>query len=203
MELAEGLRNLRAGAMFNLISVILVLIAIILIFAAVGSFPNPNTLISLIAIVGTYILLLIVASIVGLVGFILYFKATGNLKKYNPDYGIGRTGMILQIVGLIIMIASLGFFVASLTRSLGSVERAVLSMFGFIIVGAVIIVVGVVLFSVMLIRLGEIESGFKTAGILYLIGIVLSLIVGGVGSILGIVSTILIYTSAGRALEKL
>lgn len=208
-ELVNGLRDLRVGAMLNLISVILVLASVIFLFATIGGFPNlkdPSAFIGLMAIAGTYVTILIVAAIIGLVGFVFYFKATGHLKRYDPDYGIGRIGMVLQIVGLILMLASFGliFLAVSLARALPQAALgATLSMLGLIIVGAIVIIVGSILFSVMLIRLGKVDSGFKIAGILYLIGIILNFIVSGIGTILGIVSTILIYTSSGRSLERL
>lgn len=47
----------------------------------------------------------------------------------------------------------------------------------------------------MLIRMGDIEGGFKTAGILYIIGILVP--------VLPIIAVILAYLSAGRAVDKL
>jgi len=68
--------------------------------------------------------------------------------------------------------------------------------------GIILIVVGAILFGVMLMRMGEIESGFKTAGILYLLSIILNFVVNGVGNIFAIVSLILIYTTSTSVIDK-
>ena len=64
--------------------------------------------------------------------------------------------------------------------------------------------IGMILFDVMLIRLGEVDSTFKTAGIILLIGVILSLITetAVIGTLLLLVGYYLVYSAAGRAAEK-
>lgn len=78
-----------------------------------------------------------------------------------------------------------------------STSSSIIAIISFaIIFGAVIaILVGAIFFGVMLIRMGDIEGGFKTAGILYIIGILVP--------VLPIIAVILAYLSAGRAVDKL
>lgn len=64
------------------------------------------------------------------------------------------------------------------------------------------------MFSIMLIRLGDMEnisSNIHTAGILYIIGIVLSFIpyVNIIAVILNLIASILIYTGAGESISRI
>ncbi len=68
--------------------------------------------------------------------------------------------------------------------------------------------IGWILFSVMLIRLGDLKdvsNSIHTAGILYLIGIILSLVpyLSIIGEILILIAVILIYTGAGESLNRI
>jgi hypothetical protein len=68
-------------------------------------------------------------------------------------------------------------------------------------VGGILVLIGAILFGIMLIRMDEVESGFKIAGILLIAGIILNFISGGIGLIIMIVSMVLVYTSSKSALK--
>lgn len=67
--------------------------------------------------------------------------------------------------------------------------------------GGILVLIGAILFGIMLIRMDEVESGFKIAGILLIAGIILDFISGGIGLIIMIVSMVLVYTSSKSALK--
>jgi uncharacterized membrane protein len=108
-ELIEGLKKLKKGALFTLLSQILVVIAIALVLSTVGwlpmgSYRSPEmfyteVIYKLMGIMIPLVGLFVASAILGLVGFILFFIGTGHLKRSNPRYGIGRLGMVLQVVG--------------------------------------------------------------------------------------------------------
>jgi len=79
---------------------------------------------------------------------------------------------------------------------------------GFLLLAAILLVIGAVLFALMLMRLPEtpnVESGFKTAGILYLVGIILFLIpiINFAGVILVLVAIILVFVYSDSTLKRL
>ncbi len=202
-ELIEGIYYLKKGAMLNLVAIGLMFISLLYMGLTVG-FVNPedpNAFLLALSAMGSLIFAIVVSVILSIIGFIIYFKATGHLKNYNRELGIGRTGMVLQIVGIALIFLPLLFLTLAIaTKSEGLVAVAV----GFILLafaGVVMIIVGAVFFGIMLLRLGDVDSGFKTAGIIYLVGMVLSFVLGVIGQILGIISTYLIYSSSKRFLE--
>jgi uncharacterized membrane protein len=207
-ELIEGLKNLRNGALLTLLSQMLMLLAIV--FEVIIGFMFISSYKSLIAFLksSTVIPLVIVipfvvSAILGLIGFILFFIATGYLKRYDPDYGIGRLGMIFQLIGVVLMlIIPIGIALATLNVSPHIIIGMLFSMGGLFLLAATLIIIGAILFGIMLMRMDKVDSNFKTAGILYLIGMILNFAIIGVGSIFAIVSLVLIYTTSTRVIES-
>ncbi len=205
-ELVAGLKNLKTGAMVSLISIILALVSVVLVISSVGMVNpgNPKAFLLAMSAMGSFVVILIAAVVLGIVGFVLYFMATGHLSRYDPRLGIGRWGMTLQIVGLILVFVPVILIVGAIASH--AILSAILASIGLMVLGGLLIIVGAILFGIMLIRLGEdpnVDSGFKMAGIIYLVGIILSFVAGAIGEILGIVTTILIYISAKNSLERL
>ncbi len=84
----------------------------------------------------------------------------------------------------------------------------VLSSMVLILLGGILIFVGAILFGIMLIRLGDLENvsdKIHTAGILYIIGMVLLMIpyVNIIGSILTLISVVMVYLGAKETLSEL
>ena len=230
-SLVDGLRKLRTGALLQIIAVVISIIIFIYMFISVGALmlfsPRMLTGTVLPTLVGAAITG-IVSGILSLIGFIYWFRATNSLREYNPDrLGIGRTGIILTVIGLILVIlggivvigSSLLTHISTTTSSTTLTMRsasitaphATFIILGFVAIlgaGGILAFIGWILFSIMLIRLGNLEnvsSSLHTAGILYLIGFILSLIpfIGIVGGILILVAVIFIYTGSGDTLNQL
>ena len=215
-ELIAGLRRLRTGALISLIAVILIIVSLSIIFFSVGFFmpglgASPYPPMAMIAMItGTVMFSLVVigaAAVLGLIAYILWFMAAGHLKRYNMKWGIGRLGMTLQIIALAIIALALIIILPTAIIGGFKVNLGVFAGFaGIMFVGGILWIVGAILFAIMLIRLPEepkIDSGFKIAGILYLLGLIISLIptINIVGLILSIVAVIMIYTSSGNSLK--
>ena len=159
---------------------------------------------------------IVILALAGL-AFYKFYKATGYLKEYDaPRLGIGRTGILISlaglgvaVIGLLVLVASVASIEASTRyQTFGSLLGLLFAIMGLLIIAAVLILIGSILFGIMVMRLGEVEGldpGFKWAGILYIAGIILGLIpkLGIVGTILELVSAILIYTYSKNSLEAL
>ncbi len=208
-ELVEGLKDLKKGALLNLLGVLFVFLGMGAVIATVGFAPmkevEPEKFVGMMAILGVFALLFLVAVILSLISFVMYFMATGHLKNYDEKYGIGRLGLILEIIGVLLILIPLLFALATAGRGMheGAMFGAFMAVIGFVFLGAIALIVGAVLFGVMLMRLGDVESDFKVAGVLYFVGMILSFFTGIIGAILGIATTILIYVSANSALKRI
>jgi len=115
--------------------------------------------------------------------------ATGRLKGFNARFGVGRTGMILQLLAVIVLIAALAFTASALASlatapppvgpALPDLVIAVYTFLIVLVVAFILALAGSIMFGVMLRRLPEAEGvdpGFKTAGLLYIIGTVLTVV---------------------------
>ncbi len=210
VELVEGLKDLKTGALLNLLAVLLIFFSMGMMFATFGFTPmreiEPEEILGMMAIFGVFALLFLLAIILSLASFVMYFKATGHLKNYDEKYGIGRKGMILEIVGVVLMLTSFIPIIATgmrLEEAHYAVSGVVIAAFLLIFAGAIALIVGAILFGVMLMRLEEVERDFKVAGILYFVGMALSFFTGIIGVLIGIATTVLIYISAKSALRRL
>ncbi len=237
-SLVSGLKDLKSGALFEIISVIILIIAFIPLFA-MTSLLHPTTLsgpmgpniMPLAGLMITQALLIfgaaLIAVILAIFSFYKFYKAASHLKEYDRSrLGIGKTGILLMIIAIILIIiagaVAVGFFAAiSLSTSafvstgspaigptriggMGGLIGAV-SLILLVIIAGILALVGSILFGIMIMRLGEIENvepGFKTAGIIYIVSVVLSLIpyTAIVGFILSIVSLAMVYSYSGRTL---
>ncbi len=217
-SLVRGLSDLKTGALFSLIVYafffLLMLIALammphIMIPGMGPGFPSAGLaaflgVLSLIAVMGIVIIILAVLA------FYKFYKATGHLKEYDaPRLGIGRTGILISLAGLVVITVVMLILIPSMAISgrLGGLST-MFAFLGLMIIAAVLIIVGSILFGVMVMRLGEVDGldpGFRWAGILYIAGVILGLIpnLAMVGTILGLVSAILIYTYSKNSLEAL
>ncbi len=244
-ELRRGLNRLKLGALFYITAFILAFVGIAAIFSLPGVFSLITQSFSeelsgspalpglpgytprapliaihpkLLAVLGVSALLLLIAGILGVISFVLWFMATGDLKRYRKRLGIGRTGMILQILAVIIIIVCVVGLIAFSAVSAGqlifekplfgaSTVMMVLGVLGVVVIGAILAIIGSIMFGLMLMRMPEegLDSGFKKAGIIYLVGMVTSLIpfVSLISWILDLTSAVLVYRSSKRSLESL
>jgi len=207
-ELVEGLRKLRTGALLSIVSTILAFVGLAVIFASVGFAvsTDPNAIMAMLGTAAIGLGLLAATLVLSLIAFILWFMATGHFKRHDPvKLGIGRLGMILVVVGIILVLAMMVVIVVgAVAGSLGVFVSALMGGIVIAVLGGVLAFVGVILFALMLMRLPEtpkVDSSLKTAGILYIIGMILSFIL--IGAVLMLVAVILIYTGSGVSIKAL
>ena len=219
-ELVEGLKKLKLGALLYLVVIVVLLAGMGIVFASLmlggQMMPpmDPGSIALMISVVGAILIIVAVIIAIAITAYVMWFIATGHLKRHNSALGIGRTGMIFQIVAVVLLIIG-EIISAALTQNPAAIAGAVPGFFGSIIIAFafgiiafLLSLVGEILFGIMVMKLAEepnVESGFKVTGILYIVAIVLMLIpfTGAVGCILLLVSVILIYIFAGRSLETL
>ncbi|MCW7078130.1 MAG: DUF973 family protein [Canidatus Methanoxibalbensis ujae] len=213
-ELVEGLKKLKLGALLYLVAIVVLLAGMGIVFASLMLMPggqtmpmDPGSIALMISFVGAILIIVAVIIAIVITAYVMWFIATGHLKRHNSALGIGRTGMIFQIVAVVLLIIE-EIISAALTQNPAAIVGAVLGFFDSISIAFLLYLVGEILFGIMVMKLAEepnVESGFKVTGILYIVAIVLTLIpfIGAVGCILSLVSVILIYIFAGRSLETL
>lgn len=231
-SLARGLLDLKSGALLSLVGYALLFIMLVaalalvspLVTFAMKGFSPPN-----LSIYMGFLSLLIIAFlaelVIAILAFYKFYKASSHFKEYNPSkLGIGKTGILLELSGVAILIIGVVMLFASLSlmgiageispgphvpsSRLIALVSPLLLVLGPLLIGLALIVVGGILFGIMIVRLAEVDGldkEFMWAGILYIVGIILSLIpnIGIVGSLLGLVSTILMYSSSKKSLEAL
>ncbi|MCX8175625.1 MAG: DUF973 family protein [Candidatus Bathyarchaeota archaeon] len=217
-ELVAGLKGLRRGALLEFVATILILagvvttfISIILMIPTMAITPLPTRIIEMVGMLIVGIAPIVIGGIVSLIAIVVWFTATGHLKRYNPRWGVGRIGMLLQLVAVLAIVvgaALTSILIVASREALPVIFGAGIGILGVIVIFGILGVVGVILFTVMLIRLPEdskVNPGFKTAGIIYLAATILSLIpyTSFIGLIFAIVAVILIYTTAGENLKTI
>ncbi len=208
--LKEGLLRLRKGSLYIIIGFIVLLVgSAITAIAALslvtsGHFTGHmhggglGKLASLITIMAPAGLVIIVGSILELVAWLKWREAGKTLSEYDPRLGIGSTGALLVLIGFIIaVIGGLLMLASMVSPTLLFISITVT------VIGGLAVLVGGVLFSIMLVRLGDQSSTLKIAGVLMLISSIAYLLNAGLGSLLFIVSAILVYIGAGDALQRL
>ncbi|MCX8205201.1 MAG: DUF973 family protein [Candidatus Nezhaarchaeota archaeon] len=233
--LVAGMRKLKTGALLSIIASVLAVVALGLLVSALAMLANlltdlqpgaiPGTLpqvpVGAVALLAALSLIGLAAVVLALVSFILWFMATGDLKRHSPRLGIGRVGMMLTLIGMVIMavaaVVAMGAVMAvpahgptqpTIPAALVQVAAGV---YVVAIASAVLMLIGGVLFGVMLTRLPEepnVDAGFKTAGVLFIIGMALSAALMPIGlSIVGVIVLfavdVLIYVYSRSSLERL
>lgn len=187
-EVDDGLKMMRRGSFMYLLAFFILLLAIAFTIVTFKDYKAPEFMkrafIAALGIFVTFIMEIMLA----VMGFIYFFIAAEKLRKVNQDYGIGRKGMILQLFGfcLIFVLMPLAFLLKEFNNPL---------ILLLAITGAVVILIGVIFFGIMLLRMKDLDRGFETAGILYLIGIAIPILI--------VFAMISIYMSSSRAMKRL
>ncbi len=191
--LIEGLGKLRTAALLFIISSLLTGLSFTLVLMG-GGLGSPQALIA--GGIGMFIAL-IIGAILGLIAlFAFLIPAFSRLRDYNPgEFGtpsklikIGYAGgLILMIIGGILIAAAAAMGAATL----------VFAGAGLIIVAAILLFIGLIGLIIGVFRLkGATGEGiFTAAGILFIIGIFIS--------ILQFIAWILVFVGAGSARNKL
>ncbi|MEM4582074.1 MAG: DUF973 family protein [Candidatus Korarchaeum sp.] len=227
-DLRKGLPDLKVGALLSLLANVILLVALLSSLSRLPMYPptlgQPELLfLAFMVASASFMLLVVVAALVtSLVALFKFLRAAGHLKRFDaPKLGVGRIGVLLEIVGVVMallgLIASMSLSMTSApltgSRYSSSSVGAVIGLVLALVVGAIGTVIGKILFSVMLMRLGEVEgldSGFENSGILYLadtlvafIALIASNLVSLLALILEIVAFILIYRCSENSLRSL
>ena len=193
MESARNL-GLTASLIWVIMPAISVILVMALIFISFARYPvSPGQ--TLFASVFTTAIVVLL-SVIGLVGLILFLVSMNRLARYYNEPGIFKNvlyGFLITMVGgvvsLIIEFAYLTPLIVRIPQGSTATIAPIISQFilGFIVITGVALLFGVinaVLYWRAFNKLAE-KSGienFKTAGLLYLIGTVLYIV--GVGIIL-------------------
>jgi uncharacterized membrane protein len=136
---------------------------------------------------GSFILFIIIVAVAGIVGFILFFVAMYNLSNYYNDPEIFKNvlyAFILSIISGVLLFALEFVFILSSIASFPQVSttRTVFPILGYIAVFGASIVFAIIngwLYMRAFNKLKE-KSGvdnFGTAGLLYLIGAIIPLVI--------------------------
>ncbi len=219
-DLIEGFKRFRTGILLQIIGSV---------FGTIGAIFALTIILMPIAIP-----VYVICGVISLIAFIFIFIATGWFKSYDPArLGIGRKGIILELLGLgimivgaIILLATIGLAVlfsvdagediGSLLAG-GALAGIILSIICYLIC-AVLALVGAIMYFIFLFRLAEVPRAdpmIKTGVILTIVGIVVAIVfaivgavltmpvIGTVGSVVGFIAWILIYIGAGNTLKAL
>ena len=108
-ELVTGLRRLRKGALLYFVAFTLSFILLIWVLPSILASILLTPSLQAIWEKGVFTRLLVLLAgglAFGIPGFIFWFKATGNLKRYNPRLGIGRVGIILPLLSALLLLVA-------------------------------------------------------------------------------------------------
>ncbi len=187
--------------------------------------PDVYTRMYLVSTLSLYLMLAI-----GILYLIIIYRywliGTKHLEDYDLDrLGIGRIGITLSLIGIGILVLAVAGVIISYSKMSPPDEHIYygLGMSSDIItfymrmswlflipsiLGGGILIIGMIMFSIMLIRLGKMEGiypSLHTAGIILLIGIVLSIpsAFNILGWILIIAANILIYNGSRETVGEI
>jgi len=220
----EGLSKLRLASLLMIIASILGVAAVVVMVltvlgrgiapAAMGPNPHVSPPRLLFGVLGNFLQALISGVVVVLVAFVIELVAVfaflipsfRRLKDYSSSlFGTSSTLISVGFVGgLILVVLGLGALIASvLSKSFGGL----LSSIALLIISFILMLIGNIGLIVGCFRLREAfgETLFLAAGILLIIGIILSFIpyTAAASMILDFVSWILVFVASGSALRKL
>ncbi len=211
--LAKGVKGLAEGAKLNLLAAALAVIGSIAVavaaYAALQGFgsmghvaqhPTRHTGVAAGMGVVSLILLVILASFaLAFMGWLRFREGAEALAACKPEYRVGLTGVKLVLAGVAVGILSVIADFALLPAGGWAVALLGVS------IAMLVMLVGYILFSIMLFRLGEVDTGYKTAGILLILGIVLSLVrpLAFIGAIIELIGFYTIYSTSKRVSERL
>lgn len=192
----DGLKKIRTGVLILIITSILLGVVLIASLSMLPSRIFEGDIIAVIMGLGTAMILIVVGLILMLIAlFIFIIPGTSRLVSWNEEFSTSSKllkvgyggGMLLLLLALIII--GIGGFMVNL--------GAVLSGLGLAIIAAIMGIVGYIGFIALSFKLNSVfsESIFTVAGILFIIGIFVSILV--------LIAWILMYIGLGSAIDKL
>lgn len=192
------------ASLINVIAPVIAIVAVVALFVSLFStissvVTNPTAIPDL-GLFGGYLVLLVIVGIMSFIGIILFIIAMYQLSHYYNERGIFTNviaGFLVTIVGSIIAYILEFAYLTTLTGQLtglgsspstSAAASAIMQFFAvFIVILVVIFIIGIisaVLYMRAFNKLAEKSEvgSFHTAGLLYLIGTILTIV--GVGIIL-------------------
>ncbi|BDC17194.1 DUF973 family protein [Acidianus sp. HS-5] len=190
----DGLKELREGSLYEIISSIIVFVgAIILIvfIMSLGVFLHPRLMRdSILGALAIAIIIAIIGVILGIIGIVKLRSGFNLLKNSGLDVSIGSTGATLilislglLILGFITILVYVGIFI--------TIIAGILSLIGYIMLGLGFYNLGK----------GFNDSTVEASGILLIVGGIINIIIS-IGGILDFIAFILIYTSLGGIISR-
>ncbi len=187
--LIDAFIDFRIATLIYIVGLILILVAVGLVIAAIPSAEASITAALSLSAIG--LALFVVAGLVLLASFIKLYSAGGKFEAADPRLSGLKKGVQLGVVAIILLI--IGVLVGRFSPIAG---------FVIIALAGILSLVAQILIGLFFLRLGELEheglpipSGFRTVGILYLIGIIIG--------ILQPIALILAHMYAGEAIRRL
>lgn len=179
----EGIKNLRSGSLFLIISALLASIGVIITITggllgflfSLGTLSAVGAASSIFGTIIGIVVLVLLSAIIGLIGILRIKSGFSILKSLGRDVGIGGTGTTIYLVGLIIAI--IGAFLSIILIGL-----PILALAEFLIL------IGGILIGVGFYRVGEIynEGLVKIGGILIIIPVDLLNFIGFILAYIGL-----------------
>jgi len=216
-SLISGVRGIYKWSLANIVSAVVLVIGLV---AAIAAFPN------IVAILSMVLVAMIIAVVIGLAALYFLYIGFRDLSAYDrASFGVGYTGVKLNIAGLVLAIIGLGVLIGSVASamppamppmSMGpemgvaippELAHAVLGLAVggiLLIIAAILSFIGVVMIAVGLWRLGDIARDgtlVKVGAVLLVIALILMFF--RVGGIVDLVATVLIMIGAKRILAEL
>lgn len=212
----DALNMLKTGFLYILVATLLAIIGIFVglasIFAVVGAvFEHPfHYVASAAGASAVFFILLLISAAVSL--YAIFGKIRPGMRlmsQIDRGFDICHTGTTLMLVGLIVVI--LGLITGLLVIGAGaaaampfSALSGVFVILGAVFIGGIVILIGGILaFIVGAFKLyGRYNNTlYIAAGILYVVDLALAFV--GVGGILSLVGTILMYVALKETIEKI
>ena len=182
-SLIAAFENFRKGILYFFIA------AIVLAFSMVGMIGGLAT--GAFSIGAGFLVIAVIGLAIGIVGLLKLKESGEQFARFDPNLSKLKTAVNLYIASFIIMI--LGFLIAYASPFTG---------LGIVMLAGLLSLVAAIFFGLHLMSLGDLATkglpvpeGFRLDGILYLVGIIIS--------ILQLIAIILAYIHAGEAIQRL
>ncbi len=205
----EGLRDVRAGILFLMVSALMAFAAPLLgmgTMMAMGFMAPPMMAAFAPGILMGMAVLFLASAIVALLGlFVKMRRGLHVLSQVDGRFGAPYTGTTLMGVGIVLIIIGLVFLATAMMAWMGGLPSPgmmspFMGVMALFFIGGILAFIGYILaFVVLAFRLHDKyrDGTFLAAAILYIVDLVLWLF--GIGGLLSFVGHLLMYMALGRA----
>ncbi len=213
--LLDGFEKLRKGSLLVVVGYVLIIASLLWMMASVATFPSifrgmDRFLGAMTSAMIAAALTSLAGILLALAGFIVLLSSSSSFRDYSPSrLGRGSTAASLIAGGFAAMAFGLLLIIAS---AYGATAWSAVIGMGFIFLGILIAFIGEILFAVFIRDLTvlrdeglNVPASFDAAGILLLLGVVLSVIpmIAPIGAILALIALAMIYKYSEEAINGL